>query len=113
MNVENLPLMRDELEERLEELQDLAQRCRRDMGLSRFVMASGVIIFIANALGLIGYPNATVGVLAAAGVLGGLVWLGANQSTERQTLDAIRRNRRDLARILDEMELGSIYPDDP
>ena len=76
------------IEERLEELAEDAERCRKIILVSKAVIAGGGALLVVMVLGLFGSSQvAALGSIAA--VLGGIVSLGSNVSTLRQTTDAI------------------------
>jgi hypothetical protein len=76
------------IEERLEELAGVSERCRKVILVSKAVIAGGVALLLVMMLGLFGSSQvAALGSIAA--VLGGIVSLGSNVSTLRQTSDAI------------------------
>ena len=76
------------IEERLEELAEVAERCRKIILVSKAVIAGGGALLLVMVLGLFGSSQvAALGSIAA--VLGGIVSLGSNVSTLRQTTDAI------------------------
>jgi hypothetical protein len=76
------------IEERLEELAEVAERCRKIIMVSKVAIAGGVALLLVTVLGLFGsHQAAALGSIAA--VLGGIVSLGSNVSTLRQTTDAI------------------------
>jgi hypothetical protein len=76
------------IEERLEELAEVSERCRKIILVSKAAIAGGVALLLVMMLGLFGSSQvAALGSIAA--VLGGIVSLGSNVSTLRQTSDAI------------------------
>jgi hypothetical protein len=76
------------IEARLEELAEVAERCRKIILASKAAIAGGAAMLLVMMLGLLGSsPAAALGSMAA--VLGGIVSLGSNVSTLRQTVDAI------------------------
>ena len=76
------------IEERLEMLAEVAERCRKIILVSKAAIAGGVALLLVTMLGLFGSSQvAALGSIAA--VLGGIVSLGSNVSTLRQTTDAI------------------------
>ena len=76
------------IEERLEELAEVSERCRKIIMVSKAVIAGGAVLLLVMVLGLFGSSQAAaLGSIAA--VLGGIVSLGSNVSTLRQTTDAI------------------------
>ena len=75
-------------EERLEELAEVAERCRKFILVSKAAIAGGAALLLVAMLGLLGAsPVATLGSIAM--MLGGIVSLGSNVSTLRQTEEAI------------------------
>jgi hypothetical protein len=76
------------IEERLEKLVEVAERCRKIILVSKAIIAGGGALLLVMMLGLFGSSQAAaIGSIAA--VLGGIVSLGSNVSTLRQTTDAI------------------------
>jgi hypothetical protein len=76
------------IEERLEELAEISERCRKIILVSKAAIAGGAALLLVVMLGLFGSSQtAALGSIAA--VLGGIVSLGSNVSTLRQTRDAI------------------------
>ena len=76
------------LEARIEELAELSERCRKAILVSRIAIAGGAALLLATIFGLFG-SSQTVALGSIAAVLGGIVSLGSNVSTLRQTTDAI------------------------
>ena len=77
-----------QLEARIEQLAELAERCRKVILVSRAAIAGGGALLLVMVLGLFGSSQvAAIGSIAV--VLGGIVSLGSNVSTLRQTTDAI------------------------
>ena len=76
------------IEERLEALAEVSERCRKIILVSKAAIAGGAALLLVVMLGLFGSSQtAALGSIAA--VLGGIVSLGSNVSTLRQTSDAI------------------------
>ena len=77
----------EELEARIEDLADLAARCRRVIAFAKVVMAAGAVLLAAAVLDPARFgPTALIGAIAA--VLGGIVVFGSNRSTlERANAD--------------------------
>jgi hypothetical protein len=78
------------LEARLDELAEAAERCRKFILVSRLAIAGGGALLLAALLGLFGSSNQVAGIGSIAAVLGGIVSLGSNVSTLRETLAAMR-----------------------
>jgi hypothetical protein len=77
-----------EIEARIEELAEIAERCRRIVMASKAAIAVGVALLPIMMLGLFGSSQvAALGSIAL--VLGGIVSLGSNVGTLRQTESAI------------------------
>jgi hypothetical protein len=78
-----------QVEARIEELAEIAERCRKIILASKAAIAGGVALLLIMMLGLFGASQvAALGSIAV--VLGGIVSLGSNVSTLRQTVAAIR-----------------------
>jgi hypothetical protein len=78
-----------EIEARIEQLAEAAERCRKFILASRIAIAGGVALLLIAMLGLFGSgPLAALGSIAL--VLGGIVSLGSNVSTSRQIDTDIR-----------------------
>jgi hypothetical protein len=77
-----------EIETRIEELAEIAERCRKVILASKIAIGSGPVLLLIAMLGLLGTGQvAALGSIAL--VLGGIVSLGSNVSTLRQTESAI------------------------
>ena len=73
------------IEARLEELAEISERCRKIILVSKAAIAGGAALLLVMILGLFGSgPVAAIGSIAM--VLGGVVSLGSNVSTLRQTM---------------------------
>jgi hypothetical protein len=76
------------LEARIEELAEIAERCRKFILVSRAAIGGGAALLLVMVLGLFGSSQvAALGSIAV--VLGGIVSLGSNVSTLRQTMAAL------------------------
>jgi hypothetical protein len=76
------------IEARLEELAEVSERCRKIILVSKAAIAGGVALLLVMMLGLFG-SNKVAAIGSIAVVLGGIVSLGSNVSTLRQTMAAI------------------------
>jgi hypothetical protein len=77
-----------QIEARIEELAEISERCRKVILVSRAAIAGGGALLLVTMLGLFGSSQvAAIGSIAV--VLGGIVSLGSNVSTLRQTMAAI------------------------
>ncbi len=77
-----------DIEARIEALAEIAGRCRRIILGSKVAIASGFALLLAAILGLFG-AGASTALGSIALVLGGIVSLGSNVTTLRQTEAAI------------------------
>jgi hypothetical protein len=76
------------IEARIGELAEIAERCRKFILASKAAIAGGVALLLVMVLGLFG-PGQVGALGSIALVLGGIVSLGSNVSTLRQTEAAI------------------------
>jgi hypothetical protein len=87
-----------QIEARIEELAEIAERCRKIILASKIAVAGSVASLLFMMLGLFGSSQvAALGSIAV--VLGGIVSLGSNVSTLRQTeaaISAAESHRSDL-----------------
>jgi hypothetical protein len=108
MDDENLTDDISRIEARLEELAEVSERCRKIILVSKAAIAGGAALLLATMLGLFGSAQAlAIGSIAM--VLGGIVSLGSNVSTLRQTMDAMRAAealRSDLIGRIDPRVVG-------
>ena len=73
-----------QIEARIEELAEVSERCRKIILASKAAIGGGAILLLVAILGLFGFSQvAALGSIAA--MLGGIVSLGSNVSTLRQT----------------------------
>jgi hypothetical protein len=97
-----------EIESRIEELSEIAERCRKFILASKIAIAGGVALLLVTMLGLFGSGQvAALGSIAL--VLGGVVSLGSNVSTLRQTdaaISAAEALRSDLIGRIDLQMVG-------
>lgn len=76
------------LESRIDELAEIAERCRKIILASKIAIGGGAALLLSVILGLFG-PGQVAALGSIALVLGGVVSLGSNVSTLRQTEGAI------------------------
>jgi hypothetical protein len=100
----DLPDQIARLEVRIEHRAEMAERCRKFILASRVAIAVGALLLVATTLGLIRFDRtAVVGSIAA--VLGGIVTLGSNTSTLRQTTDAIAADEALRSELIGQIDL--------
>ena len=91
------------LEARIEQLAEIAERCRKIILVSKAAIAGGFALLFLVMLGLFG-SNQVAALGSIAVVLGGIVSFGSNVSTLRQTTAAIstaEMRRSDLINGID------------
>jgi hypothetical protein len=92
------------IEGRLEDLGESAERCRKIILASKVAIAAGAGLLLLMMLGLVvSTPVAAIGAMAA--VLGGIVSLGSNVSTLRQTMAEIAAGEELRSQLIDRIDL--------
>jgi hypothetical protein len=92
------------IEEEIERLAEIAERCRKLMfGAKAAILAGGVTLaaILAGAVRAEGGPR----VAALAAVIGGIVVLGTNATTRRQTLAAMETEEARRTALIDRLDL--------
>ena len=106
----NLNLMDDPINEislieaRLEELAEVAERCRKIILVSKTAIAIGFAVLLVMMLGLF-RSNQVAAIGSIAAVLGGIVSLGSNVSTLRQTMAAMSAAELLRSDMIDRIDL--------
>ncbi|NVO18028.1 MAG: hypothetical protein HXX10_28750 [Rhodoplanes sp.] len=92
------------LEDQIERLADTAEGCRKYMLAAKVAIGAGLPILLGSFFGLFG-GNAVLFLGALAATIGGIVVLGSNATTHRQTIAAVAaaETRRDA--LIDGMAL--------
>ena len=93
-----------QIEARLEQLAEVAQRCRKIILVSKAAIAAGAGLLLVVMLGLLG-SNQVAAIGSIAAVLGGIVSLGSNVSTLRQTMAAISAAEALRSDLIDRIDL--------
>jgi hypothetical protein len=92
------------IEAQLEELAEIAERCRKIILVSKAAIAGGVGLLLFMILGLFGSSQiAAIGSIAV--VLGGIVSLGSNISTLQQTMVALGTAETLRSDLIDRIDL--------
>jgi hypothetical protein len=92
------------LEARIEELAEIAERCRKIILVSKVAIASGIACLMVMMLGLFG-PSQVAAIGSIAMVLGGIVSLGSNVSTLRQTTAAMHAAEQLRSKLINGLDL--------
>ena len=103
------------IEAQIEELAEISERCRKIILVSKAVIGCGIALPLFMMLGLFG-SNQVVAIGSIAAVLGGIVSLGSNASTLRQTTAAMNVGealRSDLISRIDLRVVGDSETDLP
>jgi hypothetical protein len=98
----------ERIEAQLEDLAEIAERCRKAILVSKLAIAGGVAVPLVMMLGLLG-SDQIVAIGSIAVVLGGIVSFGSNVSTLRQTtaaMSAAEARRSDLISGIDLRVVG-------
>jgi hypothetical protein len=93
-----------DIEVRIEGLAEIAERCRKYILASKIAIGGGGALLLFAILGLFG-TGLTAALGSIALVLGGIVSLGSNVSTLRQTEDAIRAAEALRAQLIGSIDL--------
>ncbi|MBR0739138.1 hypothetical protein JQ581_19575 [Bradyrhizobium liaoningense] len=93
-----------DIEDRIERLAEIAERCRKYILASKIAIGGGAALLLITILGLLGTGQiAALGSIAL--VLGGIVSLGSNISTLRQTDEAISAAEAQRAALIGSIDL--------
>jgi hypothetical protein len=90
------------IEARLEELAEAADRCRKFILASKAAIGGGATLLLVAMIGLLG-STAALGSIAL--ILGGIVSLGSNVSTLRQTEEAIGAAEMQRSDLISQIDL--------
>jgi len=93
-----------QIESRLEELAEIAERCRKIILVSKVAIVIGSAVLLVMLLGLF-TSNQAAALGSIAAVLGGIVSLGSNVGTLRQTMAAISSAELLRSKMIDRIEL--------
>ena len=86
------------LESDIEHLAEGLERCRKAMLFSKVAIGAGGVCILAYFLGIRLDPTIVVGALAA--IIGGVVVLGSNSSTSKQTMAAMKAGEAQRAELI-------------
>jgi len=92
------------LEDEIEELTEVLERCRKIILISQIAVAAGGIWLLTLSSGIIRFdPGAMIGAIAV--VIGGTVVFGSNASTSKQTAVAIKTAEALRAELIGKINL--------
>jgi hypothetical protein len=92
------------LEDEIEELTEVLERCRKIILISKIAVAAGGIWLLTLSSGIIRFdPVAMIGAIAV--VIGGTVIFGSNASTSKQTAVAIKTAEALRAELIGKINL--------
>jgi hypothetical protein len=92
------------LENRIEELAETIERCRKFVLLSKIAVAAGGLLAVAMAFGAIGFDPAAM-IASITAVIGGAVLLGSNSSTWDEKAAALQTAEAERAALIGEIDL--------
>ena len=92
------------LESQIEDLAGVLERCRKLMLASKLAIGAGLAVIAVMLTGAIGFSPTAV-LAGITGVIGGIVVLDSNNSTARQTANALRIAEAERARLIGMIEL--------
>jgi hypothetical protein len=93
-----------DIEDRIEALAEIAERCRKYILASKIAIGGGAALLLVTILGVFGFGQ-TATLASIALVLGGIVSLGSNISTLRQADDSIRAAEALRAQLISRIDL--------
>ncbi|MET4199012.1 hypothetical protein [Bradyrhizobium sp. LA6.12] len=93
-----------DIEDRIERLAEIAERCRKYILASKIAIGGGAALLLITILGLFG-TGLTAALGSIALVLGGIVSLGSNISTLQQTESAIGAAEALRAQLIGRIDL--------
>ena len=97
-----------EIEDRIEALAEIAERCRKIGLVSKIAIGSGFALLIVTVLGWLG-ASEVVALGSIALIIGGIVVLGSNFGTLRQTETAIGRAEALRAQLISRIDLRVVH----
>jgi len=96
-----------DIEAKIDDLSDAAERCRKSMVMAKVAIGSGVVLFVASLLGLIRHdPIVLVGGIAAA--VAGVGVYGSSRGSLDQITEKIRNSEARRAEMIDRMDLWTV-----
>jgi hypothetical protein len=96
-----------DLETEIDNLSEVAERCRKSMIVGRLMIIAGVLLVGASLSGLV-WTDALVLVIGIAATLAGIGLLGSSRGSLEQTTGQIRASEARRDRIIDGMNLQTV-----
>ena len=96
-----------DLESRMAELSEAAERCARTMQAAKVAVAAGALVLAVTLAGLIRY-SALPFLLAISGVLGGTALFGSTRATREQIIATLKRHEAQRAELIDRLPLHEV-----
>jgi hypothetical protein len=93
------------LEAEIEQLAEIAERCRKAVLFSKIAIGVGGIGVLAYFIGPFTFDS-TVIIGAIAAIVGGVVVFGSNSSTSKQTMAAMKEAESQRAKLIDILDFG-------
>jgi hypothetical protein len=102
----------EELEERIESLGQAVARCRKISLAAKLAVAAGVIWILLVLLTIVSFDPATL-ITAMAMAIGGVVLLGSNATTWRQTEAELHSTEAERVSLIGRLHLSVVGEDTP
>ena len=99
-----------DLEARIAELSEAAERCARTMLAAKAPVVAGVLLLAVTLVGLIRFSPLLL-VLAIGGVLGGVALFGSTRSTRDQIIATLKAHEAQRADMIDRLGLQEVGGD--
>ncbi|MGO4574228.1 hypothetical protein [Microvirga sp. 2TAF3] len=96
-----------DLEAEIDVLSDAAERCRKSMIVSKWIIAAGVLLFTAALVGLL-RSDPMVLIAGIAATLAGISFFGSSRSTFQEISGKIRAYEVRRAELIDGMDLRTV-----
>ena len=97
------------LQERIEDLAEKIESCRKFILASRIAVAGGVLVFSGMLFGAIRFDPGIMPAAVAA-LLGGIAVWGSNRSTAKQAANELALAESDRSVLIGNMALGDVTP---
>lgn len=95
-----------EIEDRIEQLRDVIESCRKGILVSRSAILLGSLVFFLNLA--VSTPSLILGLSAFTAIIGGVVWLGANKTSREQAFAALRLAQSEWQEATDAIDMSIV-----